>query len=85
MPLSRECSVCGDGVHARGLCGKHYQRWYVHGAPRCLQRPTLTGTKCYLPGCDGLHYGRGLCEAHYRRLHDRGSVLDKWGILEINR
>jgi len=29
------CSImdCGDVVIAKGLCAKHYQRWYAHGDP----------------------------------------------------
>lgn len=32
------CSVCGDVVRARGLCRKHYFRWYTHGDPLVTKR-----------------------------------------------
>lgn len=39
--IQRICSIggCQRRPHARGWCGKHYQRWVKHGDPN-YQRPT---------------------------------------------
>ena len=38
----RTCNIdgCGRPTHARGLCSKHYMRWWTHGDPR-------GGGRCY--------------------------------------
>lgn len=40
MAKSKICSIdgCDNHVCARGLCRKHYMRWYVHGDPLKLER-----------------------------------------------
>jgi hypothetical protein len=39
MTLTTECSVddCTAAAHARGWCGKHYQRWRLNGDPLRVQ------------------------------------------------
>jgi hypothetical protein len=35
-PLICAVKSCERQAHARGLCGKHYQRWRVHGDPEWI-------------------------------------------------
>lgn len=69
----RTCSVaaCERKTLARGLCGKHYQRWKACGDPAGRQWPTM----CAVEGCPGAIKARGWCDTHYQRWRKRGEVL----------
>ena len=43
--VEKHCSLCGDPVVAKGLCGKHYMRLVRHGNPEHTSRPHDWGTK----------------------------------------
>jgi hypothetical protein len=72
-PKPRTCAVpgCRRAHAARGLCGRHYQRWRRHGDPLGVPRPRT----CAVPGCDGEHHARGLCRRHYTRWRRHGDPL----------
>jgi hypothetical protein len=64
---------CNVFVHSRGMCNRHYLKWYASGnreeerspiAPKKKFKPT----KCRVDGCDDNTLARGLCTKHYRRL-----------------
>src|SRR5207302_5977576 len=74
-PITRllRCSVegCRKGVHARGLCSMHYQRWRLTGSTKGPER----NRRCSVPECDKAHYGKGLCRNHWRRWKETGNPL----------
>lgn len=74
----RTCSVdgCDGKVLARGWCGKHYQRWRVHGDPFAPPRPPGPAARlsCSVEGCDGLSNARGLCGRHYQQARRDGCL-----------
>lgn len=88
-------TVCSDPdcdrtkFQARGMCSKHYQRWYVTrpDAPRCT-----------LDDCDKPRYaGRTYCPMHQerekrhgdprttKRVLDRDSYVDSSGYVQLRR
>lgn len=84
----RTCSIdgCEDIAKARGWCGKHYMRWYVHGDPHGAQARTRnaespTGRMCTVEGCDRPSdvpgCGRGWCGRHYQRWQKWGDPLGR--------
>jgi hypothetical protein len=58
----------------RGLCHKHYNRWYRHGDPLQVRVRILT---CSIPGCGRKHRTRGWCEMHYGAWQRHGDPLIK--------
>lgn len=38
LRFRKSCRICGDQAVARKLCGKHYQRWNLHGDPLMTRR-----------------------------------------------
>ena len=60
------CSLdCGETVHARGWCEKHYRRWLRHGDPTVLLKRPARGIEC--SQCPRESKARGMCEKHYKR------------------
>lgn len=70
----RTCSIdgCEKITVGRGLCRKHYQRWWKHGDPLVVaaQRRRF----CEVPGCDRPRFGQAMCEMHYGRVRSYGST-----------
>ena len=54
---------CENPVKARGLCNKHYQRWYI-GASERPEYPKV----CIVEVCDRPYLAKGYCGAHYTRM-----------------
>lgn len=73
----RVCSVegCGRKSKCRGWCSMHHQRWYAHGDPLAILKPSKTDAPCSVEGCVGAHFGKGYCAVHYRRLYRYGDAL----------
>lgn len=69
------CSIdgCEGRVEARGLCRKHYGRWYRHGDPLTADHRTSEHRSriagCFVEDCDLVHYAKGLCRNHYAKSH----------------
>lgn len=66
----RTCSTldCAAPPKARGMCSKHYQRWYKRegGKGSVQRRPARRDTQpCSLEGCDAPYHSKGLCRRHY--------------------
>lgn len=65
------CSIdgCGGKVEARGLCRKHYGRWYRHGDALAVDHRTsehrVRVAGCSIENCGNDHYAKGLCNKHY--------------------
>lgn len=61
----RQCceSGCERPHLARGMCARHYRRWYLQQAEPCS-----------VPGCSGKAWAKGLCNTHYARLRTRGDI-----------
>lgn len=79
------CPVCGAKARARGLCQRHYQRWYkamktgqtdeepLPWAIRTFGHVTLSRPWpcCRIPGCELPVDVAGLCSQHYFEQHQR--------------
>ena len=81
MAAHRVCVVAGCanpiGVPgtARGMCGKHYQRWRASGDPLTSRIDReQTGKPCKVEGCGGKSGYLGMCQTHYRRAKVHGSA-----------
>lgn len=74
----RTCSVdgCEEQHYGRGMCGKHYQRWWKHGDP-LGKAPKRVRPQCSIDGCDSPNDSQGLCRVHYGRLKRNGDPLAK--------
>lgn len=79
----KRCQVegCAGDALARGLCGKHWQRWSRHGDPLARSKsPPLYGG-CTLKGCDRparsrWKDGTTMCAFHYLRMLLKGTAQD---------
>lgn len=71
----RTCSVegCAGKFRARGLCGKHYERWRNHGDVN-IRFGYKDGDGCLVIGCDRKRKSRGYCGMHYVRISKNGDV-----------
>ena len=67
------CSVedCSNKVRARGLCGKHYERWRNHGDVH-KRFGRIEGAPCAVEGCQRKVKSRGYCGMHYTRIMETG-------------
>lgn len=67
------CSVegCTRRGKARGLCGTHYRRVWLHGDVEADNRRKQQG--CSVDGCKAAHVAKGYCQSHYRKLRLYGS------------
>jgi hypothetical protein len=68
-----QCSVadCGGTLRARGLCSKHYFRWWKHGDTTVNLKPG--GRICAVEGCNRPYHANGYCQMHARRVSSTGS------------
>lgn len=70
------CSVegCLRGVRAKGMCGKHYQRFRTHGAIDNPPKALPPWRVCSIKSCDQPSRTRngGTCEKHYARYRRTG-------------
>ena len=76
------CAVadCERNSIARGLCGKHWQRWRKHGDPSIVLAPNegriySRREGCDVEGCDQPYEARGYCSLHYERWRRHGDPL----------
>ena len=65
---------CTGASYARGLCQKHYARWYRHGDPTICHRAWSETGVCAADGCDLPVYGYGWCQKHYSRWRRHGDT-----------
>lgn len=74
----RMCSVsdCGKPTVGRGLCRRHYVRWWRTGVVGPAESIARKRAMCAVPDCDRSAEARGLCKTHYGRLLRHGSPLD---------
>lgn len=72
-----ECSIvgCTNPTVARGLCRKHYSRWYKTGSPLGKQRQRNI---CKIEGCVNFVHSHGLCATHSWRLKRYGDPCKGW-------
>lgn len=76
------CTVddCGKPSVGRGMCRRHYGRWWRHGDPTIV-KPKVGPKKydgCAVEGCGGPHLAKGFCKKHYRRSEKYGDPLYEW-------
>lgn len=72
---------CGNTAKARGLCGKHYQRWVAEGRPAGHERSKVEnqGRTCTAPGCARPAKKKGYCNAHHLRWLRNGDPSGQGG------
>ena len=70
---NKNCSVdgCDRPCYARGMCLKHYKRWWRHGdtGDHLKKRG-----RCSVPGCSNPHVAKGFCRKHYSRMYNHGTL-----------
>lgn len=77
---------CKAFTRAKGLCGKHYQRFRTHGTLEKLERSLLPWRQCTIKGCAKPSRTRrgGTCEAHYARYRRNSNydppVYGRWSV-----
>lgn len=77
MPQAITCTIDGcdrDKIMARGLCSRHYKRWYRYGdatagQPLRVPRPEM----CEVEGCGRKTESLRWCSKHYMRNRRHGS------------
>ncbi len=53
-------------ITGRGMCRKHYNRWWKHGDPNILKRPRRNiNPICSIPDCGNKTLAKGFCTNHY--------------------
>lgn len=87
MGTKRPCSVeeCGRPSSKRGMCDKHYHRWWRLQPPGKLRderlRRYINGSACSVETCDEPILARGMCNKHYKRWwngQNPGRALEKY-------
>lgn len=73
-PIICRIDGCDHPRKTRGLCNKHYLRWWAKGTTD--DPPPYVRATCSIEGCEDHVSGRGYCNKHYQRLKHRGSVED---------
>lgn len=63
------------GELKRGMCGKHYLRWWKHGGSAPEPKRHTSNRRCLVGDCDRKHYARDMCAAHYLRWSKTGDPL----------
>lgn len=71
-----KCSVegCEDAIKHKGMCGKHYKRWWRHGDPTKTLLTMHEGEICVVEGCTNLASIRELCSNCAQRLNRYGRL-----------
>lgn len=67
---------CTNLTHARGLCAKHYARWYLGQKQLGI---------CKIPDCTKTAHGRGWCSGHYRRWQVHGDPQAEKPLVQPNK
>lgn len=70
------CKVEGCGLelkvpYGRGMCGKHYGKWRLHGDP-LYSPPLLNSGECLVEECRAERFVKGWCLKHYTRWSRHG-------------
>jgi len=79
--VARTCTVegCQRRMHARDLCGAHYQQVRSTGGVSSPSvRPYNVRRQCSVPGCDDTHYSRDVCSRHYQRVRRYGLTVERF-------
>jgi len=66
---------CDGRVVARGMCGKHYQRWVKAGKPGYIPKDQMPVILCAVEGCGRKARGRGWCNRHYENVRRYGYAV----------
>lgn len=81
---------CENLADTRGLCSKHYARWYRTGSTKLKTRSPCAVFEDELP-CPNLAKTKGLCPKHYLRLKKHGTTeliprsINKWQRIEQSK
>jgi hypothetical protein len=69
------CTIdgCAGKAVGRGLCRKHYTRWWSHGDPSVVV--VHERGVCTIEGCARPQKAHGWCQTHYRRWQRHGDPL----------
>ena len=66
-----ECTVDGCDrpvkVKLRGLCWRHYKKWYRYGDPNAGGTYRYNAPSCTTVGCQRKPYARDMCHPCYKR------------------
>lgn len=76
---------------ARGLCPKHYDRWWKCGNPLGIRKGgepidiprelvDNRGQICVMPTCENPAYSKGFCKLHYSRLSKNRPLVFPWEV-----
>lgn len=63
---------CQSPARHKGMCGKHYKRWWRHGNADHTEIVMHNGTKCSIDGCNRAAQIKDLCKKHNTRLQRYG-------------
>lgn len=67
-----DCETVLSAGSGRGMCGKHYKRFMLHGDVNYV-RPKVIGVEsCTIDGCGKLIQAQTFCSAHLTRLYRNG-------------
>jgi hypothetical protein len=71
--MANRCTIelCEGKAFGRGMCNKHYKRWWRHGDPSITQ--VIKDVKiCTFEGCNNQYRSLGYCDMHYTRFKKYG-------------
>jgi hypothetical protein len=75
MTTTCEVPNCGDDVHAKGYCVKHYYKMKRTGTLQSIKPgPKKPESGCSVPECLKDLYAKGHCQKHYYREKRTGST-----------
>ena len=71
--MASHCTIelCEGKAFGRGMCNKHYKRWWRHGDPS-ITRVLRDVQVCKLDDCENPHRSLGYCDMHYIRFKKYG-------------
>ena len=67
-PVPCSVSGCVRGSDSRGMCSKHYLKWYAKSRK----------VFCSVPSCGGRLHAKGLCQSHYSIELSFGITAQEW-------